>query len=166
MLSTGLARVEPHEPGGLARLFGMQEQRPIGFWLKLVDSLITEQFSASLEEHGVTRLQWQLLNLLQHGPATGPDLGTMLAPFLSSVTGVDEPSDPGEHLNELVESGWVTLEVETYSLTERGATSLTRLSGVVETIRSKASAGVAVEDYDTTVRTLHRMAGNLGWRDD
>lgn len=144
----------------------MQEQRPIGFWLKLVDSLITERFAASLEEHGVTRLQWQLLNLLNHGPATGADLGTMLAPFLASVTGADEPTDPGEHLSELVESGWVSLELETYQLTERGASSLTRLSGVVESIRGTASAGIAAEDYDTTVRTLHRMAGNLGWHDD
>jgi hypothetical protein len=37
----------------------MQAQRPSGFWLKLVDSLITEQFAASLEAHGVTRLQWR-----------------------------------------------------------------------------------------------------------
>lgn len=156
----------PPTPALLARLSRMHEQRPIGFWLKLVDSLITERFAASLEEHGVTRLQWQLLNLLNHGPATGADLNTMLAPFLASVTGEDEPTDPGEHLSELVESGWVSLEVETYHLTERGATSLTRLTDVVESVRAYASAGIAVEDYDTTVRTLHRMAGNLGWRGD
>lgn len=144
----------------------MQEQRPIGFWLKLVDSLITEQFAASLEEHGVTRLQWQVLNLLDHGPATGADLSRMLAPFLASVTGADEPTDPGEHLSELVESGWVSQEAETYSLTERGTASLTRLTGVVESIREKVSEGIAAEDYDTTIRTLHRIAGNLGWRGD
>ena len=38
----------------------MENQRPIGFWLKLVDSLIDEQFASTLEEHGVTRRQWQL----------------------------------------------------------------------------------------------------------
>ena len=33
----------------------MNATRPLGFWLKLVDSLIDEQFAATLEEHGVTR---------------------------------------------------------------------------------------------------------------
>ena len=114
----------------------------------------------------MTRLQWQVLNLLDHGPATGADLSRMLAPFLASVTGADEPTDPGEHLSELVESGWVSQEAETYSLTERGTASLTRLTGVVESIREKVSEGIAAEDYDTTIRTLHRIAGNLGWRGD
>jgi len=33
----------------------MTDQRPIGFWLKLVDRLIDERFALTLEEHGVTR---------------------------------------------------------------------------------------------------------------
>ncbi|MCU1534906.1 MAG: transcriptional regulator, partial [Glaciihabitans sp.] len=37
----------------------MADQRPIGFWLKLVDRMIDEQFAATIEEHGVTRRQWQ-----------------------------------------------------------------------------------------------------------
>jgi hypothetical protein len=140
-------------------------QRPIGFWLKLVDSLITEQFATSLEEHGVTRLQWQLLNVLNNGPATGADLGAMLAPFLTTA-GADEPADPGEHLSELVESGWVELEAETYRLTERGMASLTRLTEVVESIRAKAGDGISGVEYETTIATLQRMAGNLGWQDN
>ena len=29
-------------------------ERPIGFWLRLVDNLINEQFASTLDEHGVT----------------------------------------------------------------------------------------------------------------
>ncbi len=57
--------------------------RPIGFWLKLVDRLIDEQFAATLEEHGVTRRQWQLLNVLSREPATVEQLDAAVAPFLS-----------------------------------------------------------------------------------
>ena len=58
----------------------MNAQRPLGYWLKLVDSLIDEQFAATLEEHGVTRRQWQVLNLLEQQPATEAQLDAGLSP--------------------------------------------------------------------------------------
>ena len=48
----------------------MTTVRPIGFWLKLVDRLIDDGFARTLEEHGVTRRQWQLLNVLSRQRAT------------------------------------------------------------------------------------------------
>ena len=62
----------------------MQTPRPIGFWLKLVDRMIDEQFASTLEEHGVTRRQWQLLNILARENATVQQLDTAVAPFLSA----------------------------------------------------------------------------------
>lgn len=144
----------------------MNEKRPLGFWLKLVDSLISEQFTESLEEHGVTRKQWQLLNVLARGPATGGELTAALAPFFGEAPAPDEPTSPSEHLAELVESGWVNEEGHTFSLTERGATSLDRLSEIVDAMREESSAGVSEADYAATIGSLRRMAENLGWRDD
>ena len=48
----------------------MADQRPIGYWLRLVDGLIDDQFAGTLDEHGVTRMQWQLLNVLARGQAS------------------------------------------------------------------------------------------------
>lgn len=141
----------------------MDTQRPIGFWLKLVDMLITEQFARSLEEHGVTRLQWQLLNVLDGTTATGEELLSMLAPFVAEQAGQDEPSDPQEHLGELVESGWVEIVEEHYQLTERGTTSLVTLAGVVDKVRTQAAEGITPEEYQAAIHTLERMATNLGW---
>ena len=142
----------------------MDSQRPIGFWLKLVDMLITEQFARSLEEHGVTRLQWQLLNVLEGTTATGEELISMLAPFVTEHAGQDEPTDPQEHLSELVESGWVDFSEERYQLTERGTTSLVTLAGVVDKVRTQAADGISPEEYQAAVQTLERMATNLGWK--
>ena len=75
----------------------MTDQRPIGFWLKLVDRLIDERFANTLEEHGVTRRQWQLLNVLSRGNATGAQLDATLAPFLSAI----DDETVKEHLAEL-----------------------------------------------------------------
>jgi DNA-binding MarR family transcriptional regulator len=139
----------------------MTDQRPMGFWLKLLDRLIDERFANSLEEHGVTRRQWQLLNVLSRGQATGPQLDAALAPFLSAV---DEET-VSEHLAELVDSGWVALSPSGYSLADPGRTALTALASTVEKTRAVTIEGVSEQQYAQTLETLERMARNLGWTD-
>ena len=139
----------------------MTDQRPIGFWLKLVDRMIDERFASTLEEHGVTRRQWQLLTVLSRGGATVDQLDTAVAPFLSNV---DNESST-EHLGELIESGWVTSTETGLQITDRGLTAYTRLAEVVEANREIATEGISTEDYNTMVATLERVARNLGWSD-
>jgi hypothetical protein len=139
----------------------MADQRPIGYWLRLVDGLIDEQFARTLDEHGVTRMQWQLLNVLARGQASVEMLDAAVAPFL--VAGGETTLD---HLTELIESAWVDATPTGYELTERGHGALDRLTNVVAEQRTLMSAGVTEGDYLTTVSTLERMATNLGWSDD
>ena len=146
----------------------MTTVRPIGFWLKLVDRMIDDGFARTLEEHGVTRRQWQLLTILDANPATGEQLSAAIRPFLQGDTTsveVGEPTTAEENLEELMESDWVVLEGELYALTERGRTLFEKLRVVVADMRDQASEGVSEKDYATTLATLERMATNLGWRD-
>ncbi|GGJ66883.1 MarR family winged helix-turn-helix transcriptional regulator [Glutamicibacter ardleyensis] len=140
----------------------MNATRPLGFWLKLVDSLIDEQFAATLEEHGVTRRQWQVLNLLEQNPASEAKLISGLSPFFASP---DEPQNVTEHLAELVESGWISHLDSEYTITERGHVSLVKLSELVDRIRSQFGEGLTEEEYATTVSSLEQMARNFGWSD-
>lgn len=135
----------------------MTDQRPIGYWLKLVDRLIDEHFDGTLDEHGVTRRQWQLLNLLGRGPATRDELNDALAPFLGG-----DGTTAGE-IDELVESDWVASTPSGFGLTPRGETAFERISEVVARIRADLSQGLSDEEYDVTVRSLERMSRNLGW---
>ena len=137
----------------------MTEQRPIGFWLKLVDRLIDERFALTLEEHGVTRRQWQLLNVLSRGNATVHALDAAVEPFLAT----DDGESADEHLAELVDSGWVTVTPSGYELTDHGRTALTGLSGVVRANREQATEGIGEAEYDQTLATLEAIARNLGW---
>jgi DNA-binding MarR family transcriptional regulator len=137
----------------------MDTPRPIGFWLKLVDRLIDEQFASTLEEHGVTRRQWQLLNVLSREPATVEQLDAAVAPFLSA----DDAESSAEHLTELIDSGWVSATVDGYELLDRGRGAFERLTEVVATQRTLAAEGVTAEQYEQTVTVLERMARNLGW---
>lgn len=141
----------------------MNVKRPLGYWLKLVDSLIDEQFAATLEEHGVTRRQWQVLNLLEQQPATEAQLNAGLSPFFASP---DEPQSLTEHLAELVESGWVTVLNGEYSITDRGHVSLLKLSELVEKIRTQFGQDLDGSEYDAVVETLEKIARNLGWDPD
>src|ERR1700761_251268 len=138
----------------------MAEARPIGFWLRLVDRLINEQFAATLDEHGVTRIQWQLLNVLAGGRATVTELDCAVKPFLVA----DETTL--EHLSELIDSGWVDATPTAYELTDRGHGARDRLSNVVAGQRTDMVAGVAEDDYLRTVAALEQIAHNLGWVDE
>ncbi|MFM9919281.1 MarR family winged helix-turn-helix transcriptional regulator [Lacisediminihabitans sp. H27-G8] len=139
----------------------MTDQRPLGFWLKLVDRLIDDRFADTLEEHGVTRRQWQLLNVLSRGPATGAELDAALAPFLSAVDG----ETVAEHLAELVDSGWVALSPSGYSLADPGRIALTALASTVAKTRALTADGISEQRYAEALETLERMARNLGWTD-
>ena len=139
----------------------MASPRPIGFWLKLVDRMIDEQFASTLEEHGVTRRQWQLLNVLSREPATVEQLDAAVAPFLSAE--LDETS--ADHLAELVDSGWVDSSTAAYQITDRGRTAFDKLEAVVIAQRTLVAEGVSADEYEQTVSVLERMARNLGWSD-
>lgn len=142
----------------------MDTPRPIGFWLKLVDRLIDDQFASTLEEHGVTRRQWQLLNVLSRESSTAAQLDAAVAPFLASMPPeVGEPESSVEHLTELIDSGWVDATPTGYELTERGRNAFDRLADVVAVGRSRMTEGLSAEQYDETLAALERMARNLGF---
>lgn len=137
----------------------MAPQRPIGYWLALVDRLINEQFEATLDEHGVTRLQWQMLSLVGDAPVTPVELEHALAPFVAGL----EPSAVTDQLEELLDSAWVERQDEVLALSERGRTSFGRLGEVVERAGEQVAEGVSSEEYAQTLVVLERMARNAGW---
>ena len=137
----------------------MADARPIGYWLKLVDRLIDERFVAGLEEHGVTRRQWQLLNVLSRGSATIGQLDATVAPFLDA----DSEESSRSHIAELVDSGWVTEATGVYSISERGRDAHARLAAAVTDIRASWRRRSARTEYAATLNVLERMARNLGW---
>lgn len=139
----------------------MDNPRPIGFWLKLVDRMIDEQFASTLEEHGVTRRQWQLLSELSRGPASVEQLDAAVGPFLSA----DDHESSVEHLTELIDSGWVDATDTGYEITDRGHLAADRLAAVVDAQRTLATEGVTAEEYESTLAVLERVARNLGWND-
>lgn len=141
---------------------GRSAEQMLSYWITLVDSLLTGRINESLAEHGLTRAQWQLMNSLTERPQTAQELGGSLAPEAASSG--DGPGTLEEHLDELVESGWLVTEGELYTLTSTGRVSGERVAAVVEELRAEITEGMSEEDYRVVVDSLRTIAGNLGWK--
>ena len=131
-------------------------ERPIGYWLKKLDRLIDEQFEEQLGEAGLSRRQWQVINLLEGDPRSVPELQSELEPFLQ-----EDPDDLTDALSGLVTRGWVASQDNIVNLTETGQAQLKLIKAKVAELRQASMAGISPEEYQTTIDVLARMASNL-----
>jgi hypothetical protein len=111
----------------------MQQDKPIGWWLKQVDRAFEEAFAAALAGEGVDRRQWQLLNVA----ATDGDLAA-LAPFFADPAEADAP------VRVLVERGWIRADDGVLALTADGAAARERLALTVQDQRAHHARHPAV----------------------
>jgi DNA-binding MarR family transcriptional regulator len=133
-----------------------ESARPIGYWLKRLDRLINAQFERQLGEAGLSRRQWQLLNLLEDSPRSGPELQAELEPFLHGA-----PDELSEALSGLVTRGWADSRDNIVSLTETGQAQFGLVTAMVAELRQALTDGISPEAYQATIDVLARMAANL-----
>jgi DNA-binding MarR family transcriptional regulator len=131
-------------------------ERPIGNWLKNLDRLIDAQCERQLGDAGLSRRQWQLINLLEDGPRSVPELHTELEPFLQ-----DAPDDLQDALSGLVGRGWADSQDEIVALTEIGQAQFGLVKAKVAELRQTLMIGISAEEYQATIDVLIRMAANL-----
>lgn len=125
--------------------------RPLGFWLKAVDSLLSQQIDAALESEGIDHRDWRLLNALA---------GTVDAPGLH-----DRLARKPHRVTMLAEHGWVELVDDEWTLTDEGRTTRDRLAPRVAAVRERVAAAVSPEDFATTLASLEAIARELGWEE-
>jgi DNA-binding MarR family transcriptional regulator len=131
-------------------------ERPIGYWLKKLDRLIDEKFERQLGEAGLSRRQWQMLNLLEDGPRSVPEMQSELEPFLQEA-----PDDLTSALSGLVTRGWADSQDNIVNLTATGQAQFELIKARGAEVRQALTTGISVEEYQTTIDTLARMAANL-----
>ncbi|MBD3752324.1 MAG: hypothetical protein IE935_07800, partial [Micrococcales bacterium] len=118
--------------------------RPLGYWLRLVDALISREFDTRLAESGADRRDWMLLNIIDgtHAWARAPR---------------------GKRMRRLEDRGWIEQNGSgDWTLTDAGREMKARLAEAVSGIRERVSGAVSPEDYATTIATLQAMARELG----
>ncbi|GAA4208499.1 MarR family winged helix-turn-helix transcriptional regulator [Actinocatenispora rupis] len=129
-------------------------ERPIGYWLRHLDTLIERRFAATLGDIGLVRRDWQVLNTVARQPRDRAGVAAALAPFWT-----DDERDADGVLSDLAARGWLDLG-DPVTLT---ATGRTAYDGVAERIgrdRETLTAGLAPGEYAEVVRVLAVMAGN------
>jgi DNA-binding MarR family transcriptional regulator len=137
-------------------MINADSDRPIGYWLKKLDRLIDAQFARQLSEAGLSRRQWQLLNLLEDDPRSVPDLQSELEPFLQNA-----PDELSDALSGLVTRGWADSQDNIVTLTETGQAQFGLVKARVAEVRQALMIGISGEEYQATIDVLIRMAANL-----
>ncbi|MFI6925863.1 MarR family winged helix-turn-helix transcriptional regulator [Nonomuraea spiralis] len=128
--------------------------KPLGYWLMHLHNLLEEQFARTLADLGLSRRQWQALNLLSRGDTTREELTTALTHF--STDGGPDP------LAGLTARGWaVSTGGGAVALTEAGRATHLEASKRVEGSRATVLGGLTLDQYAETIRTLSVMAGNV-----
>lgn len=133
-----------------------QQERPIGYWAKHLDTLVNQAFERALHDDDVTRRQWQVLSSLSWGSRSVSSLRETLGAFRC-----DQDDSLESALEVLFGRGWIIDDGTMLALTEAGVSAHAAIQGHVERVREELARDISEDDYRTTVDTLRRMCDNL-----
>ena len=128
--------------------------RPIGWWLKEANTRLDAAFDDALQNTGVDRRGWQVLDSLARGPVSRAELVDSLAAF-----------DPTESLqlkvDDVLERGWLAETDGVLQLTESGVRQHAAVAPLVGRVRERVRTVLPQDDYVTLVRLLARLTEAL-----
>ncbi|WP_104524802.1 MarR family transcriptional regulator [Blastococcus atacamensis] len=132
----------------------MDPERPIGWWVKRLDTLLDEAVDAVVAGEQLTRRHWQVLHSLAEGPVQEPALHAALADFgaADELAGV---------VAELIGRGWVVTGPVGVALTPDGVLAHDRVARSVERVRRHVADGLSRQEYERTILVLDRMVQNV-----
>ncbi|MGF6884779.1 hypothetical protein ABIA39_007040 [Nocardia sp. GAS34] len=130
--------------------------KPIGYWLNRADHAFTVHMNTMLIEFGLTRIAWQVLNVVADtADATDVDIHTVLAANADPAT-LDTAiaATLTDHWTTRPESGRI-------ALTDHGHRRLADVSDRVAAFRAQSMNGITSDEYRTAVSVLERMTLNV-----
>ncbi|MFG2290122.1 MarR family winged helix-turn-helix transcriptional regulator [Streptomyces sp. NPDC048595] len=132
--------------------------KPIGFWLNRTDQALTRYMNDMLEEFDLTRIAWQILNVI----ADAPETTVADAEVLSALSANADTHTLTAAVDTVLTGGWARRPgPDRLSLTRSGRQRLTEVAERVETFRDLSTRGISPDEYRTAVLVLERMAHNL-----
>jgi DNA-binding MarR family transcriptional regulator len=132
-------------------------QQPIGYWLNRTDQAITTAMNRLLEQDGITRVGWQLLNVLNRDDAVAEsEVYDVMQANADSAT-------LAATIERLIATGWVvrTELGQELALTDEGKAQLARIRRRIGEFRQQSLQGVSEDDYRTMIAVLERIINNL-----
>ncbi|WP_051927172.1 MarR family winged helix-turn-helix transcriptional regulator [Streptomyces durhamensis] len=130
--------------------------KPIGHWLNRTDKALTHAMNGVLSEFGLTRLDWQVLNVLGDTAPEATD-----ADVLSALAAHADVRTLGASVDAVLAGGWAARPTpHRLALTPDGRRRLAAVTERVAAFRERSMAGIRPDEYRTAVRVLERMARN------
>lgn len=130
--------------------------KPIGYWLNRADRAFTTHMDAVLTDFGLTRIAWQVLNVVADTPdVTDADIHTVLAANADRAT-LDTV------IATTLTGDWTTRpETGRLAITSHGRRRLADVGDRVAVFRAQSMHGITEEEYRTAVSVLERMTLNV-----
>jgi DNA-binding MarR family transcriptional regulator len=130
--------------------------KPIGYWLNRTDKALTRYMNAMLAEFGLTRIAWQVLNVIEDaGDVTDAQVLTTLAANADAAT-------LSAAIDTVRTDGWATRSGPgRLALTAEGTQRLATVAARVDTFRERSMTGITPDEYRIAVQVLERMTHNL-----
>jgi hypothetical protein len=130
------------------------DHRPLGFWLRAVDGLISREFATAFEGEPIDRRDWMILNALD---------GSIDSAVAERIR--ERISRRPKRVVHLAELGWIAATDGRWTLTDEGRAAKERLTAKVDAVRARIAGAVPEHDFATTQRTLEAIARELGGDD-
>jgi len=133
-----------------------ERDRPIGYWLKKADELLTTRIDEAQRTNGLTRLGWQMLNVVRaSGFASRDRITESLRPF-ARESAIDDMLAKllGQHVI-------IGFDEKGYALTGAGEELYQRALASQKIVRQNAVAGITDAEYAATISVLQRLVKNL-----
>ena len=135
------------------------KHKPIGYWLKHADNVITEHIDRVLSENGFTRSRWQVLNIVYQA-------GTIMRKALvDTMQNFIHAPQLDEIIEDFVEEGWLVRLGEgdeaQLTLTDAGKANRETVFELQSEVRRQAMKGITEQEYTMVIDVLERMVKNL-----
>lgn len=130
--------------------------KPIGYWLNRTDKALTHSMNDMLAGFGLTRIAWQVLNVIQDTPDVHD---TEVRSILAANA---DPATLTEAIDAVLADDWAARPApDRLTLTPDGRRRLTEVAVRVAAFRELSMTGIPLDEYHTAVRVLERMCRNL-----
>ncbi|MGW2417675.1 MarR family winged helix-turn-helix transcriptional regulator [Streptomyces sp. NPDC001709] len=131
--------------------------KPIGYWLNRTDKALTRALNGVLSEFGLTRLDWQVLNVIRD---TTPEAGD--SDVLSVLAANADALTLRAAVDAVLTGGWATRPApHRLALTPAGHRRLASVTERVNAFRDLSMTGISPDEYRTAVHVLERMTHNV-----
>ncbi|NUW31720.1 MarR family transcriptional regulator [Nonomuraea sp. SMC257] len=136
--------------------------KPIGYWLNRADQALTLHMNGMLAEFGLTRLAWQVLNVVQDGSHVPEARDVTDAEVVSVLAANGDAPALAAAIDAVLAGGWAARPAPgRLALTAEGAGRLARVAERVGAFRELSMSGISLDEYRTAVSVLERMTANL-----